>query len=339
MATAPHQDYGIFGPDSVAWRVWGHPTSLTVGFQRAVVVEELDPFLLASVEATDKVRTQARTRYDHTIRYFATVAFGDSRSVAKASAALMRIHAKAVGVEPVSGLRYDANDPDSQLWILLTGWHSVLYAYERYGPGKLSPEDERRYWEECAVAAELQTCPPEAVPRTREGVRAYFERVRPRLAASEATQAMMEHLLNAEVVFPPMPAALRPGAWIVGRVLRAATVATMPRWQRRLAGLRQPRAVDTLVVPVMKVAFRAAAASTWLQLRLLAMISPSTVRVVEPVFRGTPPERAETLTPAEAFERHGAPTPAELYAELHGGAARSPHGELPVASITRSNSA
>jgi uncharacterized protein (DUF2236 family) len=317
----PHEDYGVFGPSSVAWRVWGYPTSLTVGFQRSVVVEELDPFLLASVEATNKVRTQARIRYDHTIRYFATVAFGDSHSVVKAAEVLMKVHAKAVGIEPVSGDRYDANDPDSQLWILLTAWHSVLYAYERYGPGKLSPEDERRYWDECALAAELQTCDPDKVPRSREGIRKYFEQVRPRLAASEATQAMMDHLLNAEVIFPPLPAALRPGAWIASRVLRAATVATMPRWQRQLAGLRQPRLVDAMMVPLMRTVFRASAASTWLQLRLLSMISPSTVPVVEPVFRGIPPLREETLTPAEAFDRHETPTPGELYVQLHDGAA------------------
>ena len=38
-AVEPHEDYGFFGPDSVTWKVWGYPTSLTVGFQRAVVVE------------------------------------------------------------------------------------------------------------------------------------------------------------------------------------------------------------------------------------------------------------------------------------------------------------
>ena len=141
----PMEDYGLFGPDSVAWRVWSYPTSLTVGFQRAVVVEELDPFLVASVYASQKIVTQARTRYDRTICYFATAAFADSASVVKASQMLMKVHARNVGVEPVSGLRYDPNNPDSQLWILLTGWHSVLKAYETYGPGKLSPEDERRY--------------------------------------------------------------------------------------------------------------------------------------------------------------------------------------------------
>src|SRR5919112_3634748 len=84
-AIAPPEDHGFFGPGSVTWKVWSYPTSLTVGFQRAVVVEELDPFLLASVEATNRVRTQARTRYDRTIRYFATVAFADSRTAVKAS--------------------------------------------------------------------------------------------------------------------------------------------------------------------------------------------------------------------------------------------------------------
>src|SRR3989449_8875115 len=87
----PAGDYGFFGPDSVTWRVWSYPTSLTIGFQRAVVVEELDPFLLASVHATDKVRTQPRIRYDHTTRYFATVAFADARTAVKAAEGLMKI--------------------------------------------------------------------------------------------------------------------------------------------------------------------------------------------------------------------------------------------------------
>ena len=63
--------------------------------------------------------------------------------------------------------------------------------------------------------------------------------MRPRLAGSEAAQSMMDHLLNAEVMFPPLPRVLRP-AQVVNRVLRAATIATMPRWMRQLAGLRQP---------------------------------------------------------------------------------------------------
>ena len=65
---------------------------------------------------------------------------------------------------PKVGNRYDANDPHSQLWIHMTAWHSILYAYERYGPGKLSPAEEAQYWEECAVAAELQQLLDHHVP-------------------------------------------------------------------------------------------------------------------------------------------------------------------------------
>ena len=62
MEFTPHEDYGFFGPDSVTWKVWTYPTSLTVGFQRAVVVEELDPHALrpdAAVLRVDLARRYA----------------------------------------------------------------------------------------------------------------------------------------------------------------------------------------------------------------------------------------------------------------------------------------
>lgn len=146
-AVQPHEDYGFFGPGSVTWKVWGYPTSLTVGFQRSVVVEELDPNLVAAVDKTHDIYRRPRTRYDRTLRYFSMAAFGGSRETATAADVLVKIHSKAIGTEPYSGGRYDANDPASQLWIHLTAWHSILYAYEKYGPGPLSPQEEARYWQ------------------------------------------------------------------------------------------------------------------------------------------------------------------------------------------------
>lgn len=312
----PHEDHGFFGPGSITWRVWTYPTSLTVGFQRAVVVEELDPSLIAAVDQSGAVRSRPRTRYDRTVRYFALVALGDSRAAISASDVLVKIHAKAVGTEPLSGNRYDANDPHSQLWIHLTAWHSILYTYERYGPGRLSAADEARYWEECAVAAELQTCDPADVPRTREGIREYFEQMRPKLAGSEAAQAMMDHLLDADVMLPPTPRALRPLTWTVSKALRVATIATMPQWMRRMAGLRQRRLTDALITPVMRISFRAIASVPRLQVALLPLLSPSTVTVAGPVLLGIPPVRAEVLTPAQARERHGVRRPIEEYARF-----------------------
>lgn len=309
----PHEDHGFFGPDSVTWKVWSYPTSLTVGFQRAVVVEELDPALVAAVDRTSDIYKRPRTRYDRTLRYFALVAFGDSRTTSQAADVLVKVHSKAVGTCPVTGIRYDANDPDSQLWIQLTAWHSILKAYEMYGPGRLTPAEEEQYWAECAVAAELQTCDPADIPRNREELRAYYERMRPQLLGSDIAQKAMHHLLDASVMLPPLPLVLRPAGWVVSRVLRAATIATMPRWMREMGGLRQSRLVDVAVVPVMKVAFRLVQANKRVELRVLGVLSPATVPVVAPVLLGIPPRSPEVLTPAQARERYGYDRPREAH--------------------------
>ncbi|HWJ10667.1 MAG TPA: oxygenase MpaB family protein [Nocardioides sp.] len=308
----PAADYGFFGPDSVAWKVWGYATSLTIGFSRAVVVEELDPNLVASVDHTQDIYRRPKTRYDRTIRYFALVAFGDSRTTSQAADVLVKVHSKAIGTEPYGGGRYDANDPDSQLWILVTGWHSVLKAYEMYGPGRLSEAEEEQFWAECAVAAELQTCDPADVPRNRAELHAYYERMRPIMSGSPIAQRAMKHLMDVNQLVE-VPRVLRPGQWVVGAFFRAGVIATLPQWMREMGDLRQPRAVDLLVRPVLRTTFLSLSLSKRLQLRVLALLSPSTVPVVAPVFLGVPPVSPEVLTPAQARERYGFERPAEAH--------------------------
>ncbi|SNX62261.1 uncharacterized protein SAMN06272735_4022 [Streptomyces sp. TLI_55] len=327
----PHEDYGFFGPGSVVWKVWSYPTAPTVGFQRAVVVEELDPPLVAAVHATQGIYRRARTRYDRTLRYFAMVAFAGTREVCQAADVLVKVHSKAIGELPYGGGTYDANDPASQLWIQLTGWHSILYAYEKYGPGKLTEQEETEYWEACALAAELQTCSPDDVPRSREGIRAYFAETRPRLSASPIAKQAMNHLLRTELVLPPTPWWAKPASLAVARAQRIATVATLPRWMRELAGIRQSRLLDTLIVPVMKTAFALAHLSSRLELLLIGRLSPSTVPVIAPMKLGVPPRTQEVLTPAEARARHGYPKPADAHLDFRARQAARvfEHGEAP----------
>ena len=134
----PREDWGFFGPESPTWRVWTAPTAL-IGFQRSVVIEHFDPFLAAAVADSAGIYTNALRRFDRTLEYFLTVAIADSRTAIEASELLMKVHEKSTGTEPLSGRPYSANDPDSQLWIHVTGWHSVLLCYERYGPGGSRP--------------------------------------------------------------------------------------------------------------------------------------------------------------------------------------------------------
>ena len=154
---ATRADEGFFGPGSVAWKVWTFPTSALQGFFRAVTIEHLDPDLVAAVDDSGQVYKRTPTRYDRTMEYFAAVLFADAQTVTRMSDILMKVHDRSYGTNPVTGNDYEANRPSSQLWILVTAWHSILCTYEKFGPGKLSRDEENEYWEQMVTAVEEST--------------------------------------------------------------------------------------------------------------------------------------------------------------------------------------
>ncbi|WP_328544616.1 hypothetical protein [Streptomyces europaeiscabiei] len=135
--------------------------------------------------------------------------------------------------------------------------------------------------------------------------------MRPQLSAGPIVRQAMNHLLRSELVFPPTPRWAKPVTLAVATTRRIATLATMPRWMREMAGIRQSRLLDTLIVPVMKTAFALAHLGPRAELRLMARLSPSTVAVIAPMKLGIPPRNEEALTPAEARARHGYAKPGE----------------------------
>ncbi|MFD3595270.1 oxygenase MpaB family protein [Nocardia sp. NPDC058640] len=306
-STLRRDDYGFFGPDSPSWKVWASPTAL-IGFQRAVTLEHFDPFLTAAVADSQGIYDNPATRLDHTLAYFVLVALGDGRTAIQAAEHLMQVHAPMTGIEPISGKRYSANSPETQLWIHLTGWHSVLKAYEMYGPGRLSPEQEDRYWAECAIAAELQTCKPSEVPRNREGVQAYFERVRPRLCVTERAVQAMHYLLWT----PPSK------GWkfaLGGRLLSLATIPTLPMWMRKLGRFNLPRIVDVGVrIPAKVIAWVAARRDNWVLIHAAPFIAPMTGQIFASHAYSAAPQQLSTITPREARELYGSQGSRSLWA-------------------------
>jgi uncharacterized protein (DUF2236 family) len=293
--TLPRRDNGFFGPGSPTWKVWTHPTAL-IGFQRAVTLEHFAPLLAAAVADADGIYTDPRGRLDGTLSYFLVIAVGDSRTAIETSELLMRVHARITGIEPVSGKRYAANNPDSQLWIHVTGWHSVLKAYEMFGPGPLTPEDEDRYWADCVVAAELQTCATSDVPASRAAVREYFAEVRPRLCTSERAQRGMHYLLRTEGGAGRWP------LWASSRLIAPAAIATLPKWMRVLGDFDQPAALDRAVAPAARAAVRATRSPAAMQAVLRGTL-PVTRSVLKWHFANPVAENPETVTPAEARDR------------------------------------
>ena len=296
-ATRRREDQGFFGPDSPTWKVWTHPTAL-IGFQRAVVLEHFDPFLTAAVADNRGIFTDPRGRLDSTLAYFLIAAVCDSRTAIEASELLTRVHARATGVEPISGKRYSANSPDSQLWIHITGWHSVLKCYEMYGPGRLSAEDEARYWADCVTAAELQTCKPSDVPTSRDQVREYYAEVRPRLCSSEKALEGMHYLLRT----PYKNGGFE--LWAMSRLEAPATIASLPKWMRRVGNFDQLRLIDKLYrLPTKAAVFAARPPRN--SLMVIKRTLPMTHSILKQHYYGQAPALAETVTPARARELHG----------------------------------
>jgi hypothetical protein len=147
------------------------------------------------------------------------------------------------------------------------------------------------------------------------------------------------------VIAEGRPRRRAPLAWIASHAVRRATIATMPRWQRDLGGLRQSRLIDAAIKPMMRLIFPWVARSSASELKWLGILSPATLPVMEPVVRGIAPSKAITLTPAQAFARHAVPTPRQAYAQAlarEGGPATWRAGERwnrPAASGTPASAA
>src|SRR4029453_3617489 len=86
------------------------------------------------------------------------------------------VHRGIKGVDPVTGLRYDARDPDLLLWVHACLVDSFLL-FERLTVGRLDDAGRQTFREESMVSAELLRLPRERIPPTVPGLRAYLDEV------------------------------------------------------------------------------------------------------------------------------------------------------------------
>jgi uncharacterized protein (DUF2236 family) len=223
-------DLGLFGPQSVTWRVHGDPSMLVAGF-RALLLQATHPLVMAGFHDNSGFRDDPWGRLQRTADWVATVTYGTTEEVERAGRGLRRLHAGlAPGVEPESGLAYRVDDPELLLWVHVTEVESFLSTYRRCG-GRLSDAEAEEYLRESRRSAALVGVDPAAVPSTPAEVDAYYARVRPQLRVTEVARR------NAEWAFtPPMPAWVEwatPARPVWASVIALST-AMLPPWARRL---------------------------------------------------------------------------------------------------------
>jgi uncharacterized protein (DUF2236 family) len=215
-------DAGIFGPDSVAWRIHADPVML-VGGLRALLVQALEPRAMAAVDQHSAFREDPWGRLERTTQFVLDTTYGDTATAEAAAARVRAVHRRIRGVDPVTGQEYSATDPDLLLWIHAVEVESFLLAYRTYA-GRVTVADGDRYVREMARVAEMVELPTGRAPRTEAELRDHLRGVR----GLRATRPAFEGL--RVVLFPPMDLKYRP-LWAIPTT---AAIAILPGYARRL---------------------------------------------------------------------------------------------------------
>ena len=207
-------DVGLFGPDSVAWRLHADPAMLAGGL-RALLVQALEPRAIAGVDQHSLYRSDPWGRLQRTTEFVLSTTYGDRVTAEAACAKVRKVHERIRGVDPTTGRWYTASDPDLLLWIHAVEVHSFVAAYRAYA-SRLDDDDADRYVAEMVRVAELVELPVGMAPRSMGELREYLRGV-PGLQMTPAAREGMRMIF-----FPPMPLALRP-LWAIPATATAAT--------------------------------------------------------------------------------------------------------------------
>jgi len=170
-----HPDAGWFGPDSVSWKVQ-REASVMIGGVRALLMHAAHPLVVAGARQTGMYERDPWRRLERTLRQTFTVVFGTSQEAAEACKRIDDVHGVVKGIDPVTGLPYDARDPDLLLWV-----HACLVSsfleLERRTLGKLDDAGRQRFHTEQMLAVAPLRLPRERIPATVGELDAYIDQV------------------------------------------------------------------------------------------------------------------------------------------------------------------
>lgn len=273
------KDHGLFGPNSISWKVWSHPAAF-IGLTRSFYIE-----VLASIDAAAALSDRATYKSDpigrlsRTMTYFLTVIFADTETVSKANQRLFKLHSHIKGDIPLTGQQYSALDPLLVVGTHLITWHSVYYAYEKL-VGKLPAKEEAQFFRESVqYLISLQEVYPnlsiETVkesarkhgyamekigdltdfPQTRQEFRAYIQLTNSKAAITQQTRDIINILLDpsgVETDDQVMQMILK-----FYPVLKTIVVALTPKEICKLAGLPRSAMKDKIAIQSGKALVKA----------------------------------------------------------------------------------
>jgi uncharacterized protein (DUF2236 family) len=214
---------GIFGPDSVSWKV-NRESALFLGAGRAALLQLAHPWVATALDQHSNLLNDPLARFHNTFRVVFTMVFGTLDQALAASRHLYHLHTRIQGEIPESvaayarGSRYEANEVNALVWVFATLIESALKAYEIVLP-PLSSFERETYYAESRTLAALFGIPAEALPADWTSFEAWMRAmlVSDALGVNTLSREMVHGILHGRGSWVPIP------NWY-----RALTAASMP---------------------------------------------------------------------------------------------------------------
>jgi uncharacterized protein (DUF2236 family) len=228
---APPKDDGLFGPDSVTWRMVASPAYAVVG-TAAALYQMLHPRVMRMIDQASSFRQNPELRGELTGEYTVTITYGDTEQAEKAGAALRYIHSIMKARDPQTGVEYRPDEPDLLMWVHCTLTWTAVENAARFGPA-LTPAEQDQYVTEQKVAARLVGIDPDKAPGTVAELEAYLQGMRPWMAFVIEAQWFRDLMVPTGLI-PNLES-------LVNRWIRQAAVGILPPDARELYGFRYSR--------------------------------------------------------------------------------------------------
>ena len=171
----PKGDRGLFGPESIAWKVHADFISMMIGGISSLIMQALHPQALAGVWDHSSFREDLKGRLGRTAFFIAATTYGPTDMADNIIQKVNQIHTKITGLDEF-GKPYSATDPHLLAWVHLTETRSFMSSFEVYRKEKLSPKEKDQYFLEMKSLGERMgaTGIPNTYVETERAIKAYI---------------------------------------------------------------------------------------------------------------------------------------------------------------------
>ncbi len=226
------------GPGSISWEINGDLASVGAAGMAAVIMEVLEPSVMAGVDAgTYRVVPERRAR--NTLGYVLRTTFGTTAAATKVIEQVKGVHARIEGIRP-DGVPFRALDPVLFAWVHTCIPWAIMTAFERTNR-PLAPAEKDRYLAEQAAIGRMGGA--DDVPESVADLEAFVAEMRPRLALSGQTVEFIDFLCGET----GDESRATPREQFERRLIVHSSMTLMPAWARRLTGTDHPDTVTRLV--------------------------------------------------------------------------------------------